>query len=259
MKKYIILLIIPFLTWCFNNVSEVQQEENIKNEIVDNGTQWNTQEETNDVNSGTVEEVIEIKFTSENLYNTPVREGFELAGDVSMFSEMFENNKNYFVEIDDLLYFNLWRDLMFGENNSNWDLTKLVDCINWGTDKDTLDSFSSQICEWKNIYNVEEDSNFFHIQDTIVKFKDINEGKNISCEYFLDWKYKFPVRETHYRKLEDYLICNKIKNPTSYSLEKNYFYFIKAYETNNCSLLEDTILQKLCDDESEINSTESEK
>ena len=198
---------------------------------------------------------IDIKSENFDIRNFKVRDDFELSWDLAMFNNMLNNNKEYFDILWDVDFFEIWRDLLFDDNYTKGDTKKLIKCIFDWKGLENLNWLNKLICEWKDVYIKSEDFNYAYIKNTIKEFKIIYDWGDTSCDSFVNNTFDFPLKVLHSRKLNDYLVCNKLKDIKKYSILDEYFYYMKAIELKACYKLNDINLVKLCDEELEKYTT----
>lgn len=188
------------------------------------------------------------------LYDYEMLENYNLPEwDLMIFNELLKNNKSYFEQIKDILFFNIWRWYVFWDNINNSDYKKFFNCLDSSGDYKNLENdIERNICEWKNMYDTKLDSNYFHEKDILMKFKQIYNWNNIDCGYFIENNYNYPEKERVYVSLTDYLVCKKLSD-SKIDIKKEYYYYNMAYTLNICDELADKNLLKLCTDNVQID------
>ena len=219
-------------------------------------------DKNNVVSTGSWESDTKKEVTKENFYSLEIPNDYNIENrDLILLKKMLDNDHEFFKsENSDLDFFNISRDYLFWDNYSEWKLDNLIACIWSGvSNSDTLSWDYKSICEWKNVYIKESDTNFFHIKDKLNKYKDIVDWKDVSCEYFLSDIYDYPSDQINYVRKTDYISCKKLKNIKGYSIKEELFYYTRALEIGKCEFLNDKNLIKLCNEELERNSAQTEK
>lgn len=194
------------------------------------------------------------------LYTFKVDNNFTFDWDLLLFDRMISNDINFFnknkEEID---FFFIWRNYLYWDKYGDINLNNLLLCLDWKKSYNELDWFYKEICKWDNKYIKDSDTNFFHIKDTLIKFKKLKDFNKWDCSYFLDLDYEYPKDEKHFQKKNDYMICNKILKQNDYNFKEEIFYYQTAIEKNLCIQLKDKNLVELCNYERKINNPKFKK
>lgn len=225
-KKIIVLFSLLLLTSCFWNN---KNNENVS--ITNNVQTWNNLTETQHFNNSISQ--------SENwdLYSVKIDESFKSQENFKNYEDWFalyKKDLSYFQNNrkEELEFFNVWSDYLYGTNYTNWTCNNLSSCVEWKITSDKVwDNFCKMICEWKVWYNEQEWEDF-----SILKNQFINYKKN------LNWQ------DTEVKTIDDYFIWNIFKwKYSEKTLVEDYFYFTTAISLNKCSELKDKVLVWLCD------------
>lgn len=177
---------------------------------------------------------------------------YKIEDDTIILKNILDNNLVDFSD-ENKEFANYFRAFIFWEKNSqNTKIENLKECID--NNNYSLVSWEELlICKWDNKYDKETDTNYYHIKDFLNTISLINKWENISCNYFLSWKYDYPDDRKVKQELEDYLICNYTKDK-SYSIVDNNFYYNTALNNKKCNLLKDKNLYSMCEKEKLLNN-----
>lgn len=248
MKKIYLLLILVFFTSCsFNNKVEIES--------------WNTGSIINENSNESFDFSWYINYSGSIDLWSP--QDYELTNvDLLDYRKAILKDEDFFKKDWDAVFFYVFRNYVYGDNyDIDPEISSLISCLKGDLKPSEIkDSPYLDICKWENIYSQEDDINNFHIKDSLLKFKNIlNDSSSLSCNYFLWDEYNYPNDLKHYTRLNDYILCRKMKDIDNYSIQDSYYYYMKAYEINECSILNDSNLEKLCNEEFEINPIKIEK
>lgn len=177
---------------------------------------------------------------------------FKIEDDTIILKNILDNNLVDFSD-ENKEFANYFRAFIFWEKNSQTTkIENLKECMD--NNNYSLVSWEELlICKWDNKYDKETDTNYYHIKDFLNTISLINKWENISCNYFLSWKYDYPDDRKVRQELEDYLICNYTKDK-SYSIVDNNFYYNTALNNKKCNLLKDKNLYSMCEKEKLLNN-----
>ena len=212
-----------------------------------------------------------LNFKVISLYDNKIPTWYTLpTWDLLAYQQIINDNTGYFYKTNDIEMFKIVRSYIFWEKFNDSSLNKLINCLNWKINYSQINNKEySNICKWENKYIKKKDRNYFHIKDTLIKYKLLKEWKKINCNYFLwnhyKYNYKYENHEYNYHynyngktyqmpwifieiydKKVDYLICKKFENIKWYNLLKENYYFSLAVKNDQCSSLRDQNLVKLC-------------
>lgn len=253
MKKLLILIFIIFLSSC-----SIFQKENSPN----------------------TEVLPKLENNLDNTWSTTLSDSWSVMdlvvpsdyklpdGDLNLFFKMVENDKNFFAKNkDELEFFNIWRDYLYNEKNTDG---KLVSCLNQTIDSTSLVWFDAEICKWENKFVAGSGKNWaglynaYHIKDSLLKFKSLKEWKKFDCKYFIDTDYDYPKENKLTIKINDYFACKKFQDNTYPLLKNNYIFLTITWgdmkeKKNLCSELDDENLIKLCNEKIKEYSENNEK
>ena len=186
--------------------------------------------------------------------------------DLILFNNMITNNKDFFLKWNnDLLFFKVWRAFLFDEYKNDKEIQDLIQCIDWKKSYEELtNSEFSMICKWDNKYYINEDSNYFHMKDILIKYRYIVKWWDFNCDYFIkdnynylnDWAWDRLLYIDNIKKI-DYLLCKKVQDIDNYDLNKNFNIFNVAVDKRKCSFLKDINLKTLCDEKLKITFEEN--
>lgn len=141
------------------------------------------------------------------------------------------------------------RSYVYGEKFPWLNKDLLFSCLDGKTTPDKLTGDDALICVWENKYVSENDNhvNYYHIKDTLTKFKGIVHWAGTPpCEYFIEHDYDYGTSANPESiKITDYLVCNKLKNK-DYDIKRNYYLLQKAFDIKKCDYLDDNWLKTLC-------------
>ncbi len=269
MKKLLLIFCFIFIfSSCSFWTNENNNEENISYENIDyessleeNIAVWEDSISSY-IDSDTVEELwLEEAFYSENNYSY-----FEYMDWGKLLYDMaIKNNLDFFESNpEEIEFFYVFRNYVFWDNYEiqDQDLNEFLSCLEWNISYEEVSNEDfSLFCEWKDSYIVEDwnDFNYWAEKDSLTTLKDIREGADISCDYFTNLSYEFanPLY-FHYYKLDNYLACKKIKDP-SYSISDSVYFYRTAMGKYACEALIDNNLQKFCNYELENTNTNSQE
>lgn len=266
MKKIIIFLVFTFiLTSCF---SAKDNENPIQNSgsVVDTSTGEVVTEETKEPVIETDPVFQEVDNTKQNTYinsnwEVIVYESFkdyEIKWDVLMFEMFFSKNEDFFKNNWEIMFYDIWNDNIFWTNKTGWIFKKLTSCFQTG-ETSNLDTFMTSVCKWKNSYDKYNDVNPAFTKTNIIEYKKAYKNKDYSCKALLEKKYDFIPDRKHDAMKELYLICEKFKNPSEFSLKKASYELYTAKITDSCSDLKDKNLSKLCNEAPNKDPLEDEE
>jgi len=141
--------------------------------------------------------------------------------------------------------FHIWRDFLFWESNLS-ESDAFAKCLETGSTQGLTGVYKT-ICEWKDEYISDQNTNYAKIKDLFLVAKKAKEtSSDNECRTLLTSDYKWSGLSAE--KLNGYLFCQKVANGDSFDIKDNYFFFHKAVEIEKCEFLKDENLTKLCND-----------
>ena len=174
----------------------------------------------------------------------------DMNADILGFLAVMNNDK--WNETDD--FYKIWRKALLNEG-SDINVNALLDCIDGKIPFTQLDGLYKEICEGKNKYIPDEDTNFAHIKDQLNLFRKIKENKNFDCTVFLKKKYEYPLVNKITDSVNilrtnietDVFVCSQIKDAT-FNIQKEYFLYKQAFVIGKCEYLDNKVLIQLCNE-----------
>jgi len=186
-------------------------------------------------------------LSNKDLTSLKIPKDYKLGDDLNNFESVF----NWVRWNTDEFFYKIWRQNLYLDWN-DVEISKLISCVNAKSDKSSLSWISLKICDWKNIFDKQDNTNYYMIKYQLINFPKILNNNSFDCWVFTKNMFNYPendeIEDENNKlnnKLNNYFICNKLKN-NKYDFVRNSYNFRVALESNKCEILEDKSLEKLC-------------